>query len=88
MTRVAARRRAGESGSRFLYEPFDFASIHQVEAHERIVETRLAGMEKQLERLEEAIERLERRLWTCVYGVAAVVLAEIARAYLDFGLGG
>lgn len=86
--RVAVRRRAAEGGSRFLYEPFEFASIHQVEAHERIVETRLGGMERQLKRLEEAMERLERRLWTCVYGVAAVVLAEIARAYLDFGLGG
>jgi hypothetical protein len=88
VTRVAARRRAGEGGSRFLYEPFEFASIHQVEAHERIVETKLGGMGNQLERLEEAIERLERRLWTCVYGVAAVVLTEIGRAYLDFGLGG
>lgn len=85
---TARRRAAADGGSRFLYEPFAFASVHQVEAHERIVESRLGGMERQLKRLEEALERLERRLWTCVYGVAAVVLAEIARAYLDFGLGG
>lgn len=85
---TARRRAAADGGSRYLYEPFAFASVHQIEAHERIVENRLGGMERQLKRLEEALERLERRLWTCVYGVAAVVLAEVARAYLDFGLGG
>lgn len=85
---MAARRRAGEAGSRYLYEPFEFASVHQVEAHERIVETQLDTIERHFTRLEAAVDRLERRLWMAVYGVAAVVLGEIARAYLDFGLGG
>jgi hypothetical protein len=85
---MAARRRATAGGSRYLYEPFEFASIHQVEAHERIVETQLHSVERHFARLEAAVERLEKRLWMAVYGVAAMVLAEIARAYLDFGLGG
>jgi len=85
---MTARRRAGEVGSRYLYEPFEFASVHQVEAHERIVETQLDTIERHFARLEAAVDRLERRLWMAVYGVAAIVLGEIARAYLDFGLGG
>ena len=85
---MAARRRAAAGGSRYLYEPFEFASIHQVEAHERIVESQLDSVERHFVRLEAALERLEKRLWMTVYGVAAMVLAEIARAYLDFGLGG
>jgi hypothetical protein len=85
---MAARRRAADGGSRFLYEPFEFASVHRVEAHERIVETQLDAFERHFARLEAAVERLEKRLWVAVYGVAAVVLAEVARAYLDFGLGG
>ena len=85
---MAARRRAAAGGSRYLYEPFEFASIHQVEAHERIVESQLDSVERHFVRLEAALERLEKRLWMTVYGVAAMVLAEIVRAYLDFGLGG
>ncbi len=84
---MAERRRAAAGGSRFLYEPFEFASVHRLEAHERIVESQIEIVEQHFARLESAVERLEKRLWTCVYGVAAVVLAEVARAYLDFGLG-
>ena len=85
---MAARRRAEAGGSRFLYEPFAFASIHQVEAHERIVENQIDAVERHFVRLEAAVERLEARLWLTVYGVAAMVLAEIARACMDFGPGG
>ncbi len=82
------RRKGDTGGSRFLYEPFEFASVHRIEAHEKLVEARLAAIELHVGRLEVAMERLERRLWTALYGVAAVVLAEVGRAYLDFGLGG
>jgi hypothetical protein len=82
------RRKGDGGGSRYLYEPFEFASVHRIEAHERLVEARLEAIELHVERLEAAMERLERRLWTALYGVAAVVLAEMGRAYLDFGLGG
>jgi hypothetical protein len=85
---LAERRRAVTGGSRFLYEPFEFASVHRLEAHERIVESQIGSFERHFSRLEAAVERLEKRLWMTVYGVAAVVLAEVARAYLDFGLGG
>ncbi len=85
---MSVRRRGTEGGSRYLYEPFEFASIHQVEAHERIVESQLGSIRGHFVRLEAAVDRLERRLWMAVYGVAAVVLAEVARAYMDFGLGG
>jgi hypothetical protein len=85
---MAPRRQASEGGSRFLYEPFEFASLDRVAGHERIVEKQLDTVERHIARLEAAMERLERRLWMTVYGVAAMVLAEIARAYLDFGLGG
>lgn len=83
---MAERRRGAAGGSRFLYEPFEFASVHRLEAHEKIVESQIGTFEKHFERLEDAVERLEKRLWMTVYGVAAVVLAEVARAYLDFGL--
>lgn len=84
---MAAARRRPEGGSRFLYEPFEFASVHRVEAHERIVESQIDTVEKHFARLEAAVERLEKRLWVTVYGVAGMVLAEIARAWMDFGPG-
>ena len=85
---MAARRRSAGSGSRYLYEPFEFATVHRIEAHEKIVETQVEAMERHFERLEAAVDRLERRMWMALYGVVAVILAELARAYMDFGLGG
>ena len=85
---MGARRRNAGTGSRFLYEPFEFASVQRVEAHERIVGVQVDAMEKHFERLEAAVDRLERRMWMALYGVVGVILAEVARAYMDFGLGG
>lgn len=85
---MATRRRNKEGGSRYLYEPFEFASADRLEAHERIVETQVESMERHFVRLEAAVDRLERRMWMALYGVLAMFLAEMARAYLDFGLGG
>lgn len=85
---MATRRRASPGGSRYLYEPFELASIREVEAHERMVRNQIESVERHFGRLEAAVERLETRLWMTVYGVAAMVLAEIARAFLEFGLGG
>lgn len=85
---MGTRRRNAGSGSRFLYEPFEFASVHRMEAHERIVEKQVEAIERHFERLEAAVDRLERRMWMALYGVVGVILAEVARAYLEFGLGG
>lgn len=82
---MTARRRASDGGSRFLYEPFEFASVHRLEAHEKIVGTQIEMFERHFERLEAAVERLERRLWMTVYGVATMVLADLARAFFEFG---
>jgi hypothetical protein len=85
---LSARRRSAGSGSRYLYEPFEFASVHRIEAHEKIVENQFDALERHFERLEAAVDRLEKRMWMSLYGVVGVILAEVLRAYLDFGLGG
>jgi hypothetical protein len=81
---MSARRPVG--GSRYLYDSFDAAHA-RIEANERVAEERWVGLEYRLGRIEHALERLERRLWLAVYGVAAVVLAQLASTYLA-GIGG
>lgn len=83
-----SRRRVAEGGSRYLYEPFEFASVQHVEAQERVIEAKLGAIERHFERLESAVDRLERRLWATLSGVAAMVLAEVLRAVMEFGPGG
>ena len=58
-------------GSRFLKQPFDYAHAVRVEATERIMEMQFATVEK--------------RLWTTVFGVVGVILAEAAQSLLTFG---
>ena len=75
-------------GSRFLYEPFDCARTdcapgRQIEAYERVMVERWAGLEFRLKTMEELLARLERRLWMTVVGVSGVVLTEAAASLLS-----
>lgn len=76
---MSGRRPA--TGSRYLYDSFDAAQA-RIEANERVAEERWVALEYRLSRIEEALERLERRLWLAVYGVAAVVLAQLVTPHL------
>lgn len=63
------------SGSRFLYEPFDYAPQVR-EANEKLRKLQFQGIEARFDRIEILMERLERRLWLTVYGVVATILAQ------------
>lgn len=67
------------SGSRFLFDSFDAAHA-RIEANERVMEERWAGLEYRLAQIEAGLDRLERRIWLGVYGVAAFLLAQGAEA--------
>ena len=71
----------GGGGSRFLFDSFDAAHA-RIEANERVMEERWAGLEYRLAQIEAALERLERRIWLGVYGVAAFLLAQGAEALI------
>lgn len=64
------------SGSRYLYEPFEYAPAHRVEAYERVMEERWTALEYRLGIIEQMLERLEKRLWLTIFGVTAAVLTE------------
>lgn len=68
--------RGKASGSRYLYEPFEYAPAHRVEANERVLEERWAALEYRLGLIEQTLERLERRVWLTIFGVTAAVLSE------------
>jgi hypothetical protein len=78
---MTARRDSTTGGSKFLYEAFDAASA-RIEANERVMEERWAGLEFRLTQIDTALERLEKRIWVGVYGVAAFLLAQGAEAIL------
>ena len=67
---------------RFAYEPFECAPGLRLAAHERVSQIHQDNLNKRLDRLEELLERLEKRLWLTVYGVAAVILAQMFRSFL------
>lgn len=69
-------------GSKFLYEPFQYAPVHQVEANERVQEARWKALEYRLGVIEHMLERLERRLWLTIFGVTAAILAETLTGFL------
>ncbi|GIX13149.1 MAG: hypothetical protein KatS3mg118_1108 [Paracoccaceae bacterium] len=68
---------AGRTGSRFLYEPFDSAHA-RIEVHEKVTEERWQALERRLLAIEGALDRLERRIWLAVYGVATVMVSQVA----------
>jgi hypothetical protein len=71
-------------GSRFLKQPFDYASEMRVEANERIMAIQFATVERRLERIEEAIAGVERKLWVTVFGVVGVILTEGIQSILHY----
>lgn len=70
------------SGSRFLYEPFDYVPAQVREAHEKLLELQFQGIDGRLTRIEALMERLEKRLWLTVYGVLATILSQAVGSLL------
>ncbi|WP_112309041.1 GTA head formation protein, RCAP_rcc01685 family [Pseudogemmobacter bohemicus] len=75
-----SQRKEG-TGSRFVFDSFDAAHA-RIEANERVMEERWAGLEFRLGQIDAALERLERRIWLGVYGVAGFLLAQGAEAVI------
>ena len=69
-------------GSRYLYDSFDAATA-RIEANERVAEERWAALDFRLGQIDAVLERLEKRIWVGVYGVAAVLLAQMAEAVMQ-----
>ena len=69
-------------GSRYLYEPFEYARADQVQANERVNDERWRGLEYRLGQIELMLERLERRVWLTIFGVTAAVLSETVTGFL------
>jgi phosphoenolpyruvate carboxylase len=67
---------------RALHEPFACAPGLRLEAHERLSKLQIEMLTDRLDRMEMLMERLERRLWLTVYGVAAVILAQVFEGFL------
>lgn len=63
--------------------PFDCVPGLRLTAHERIAQIHQEAVNRRLDRIETMIERMERRLWLTVYGVAAVVLAQMFQSFLS-----
>ena len=59
-------------------EVFECGPSLRIEAQERMTALQFAQLNTQMGKLEAMMERLERRLWLAVYGVVAVILAQIA----------
>ncbi|WP_282051507.1 GTA head formation protein, RCAP_rcc01685 family [Phaeobacter inhibens] len=62
--------------------PFECSPGLRLTAHERIAEIQQEAMNRRLDRLEMMMERMEKRLWLTVYGVAAVILAQVFQSFL------
>lgn len=65
-----------------LLERFECAPGLRLQAHERVTQIHLENIARRLDRLDETMERLERRLWLTVYGVVAVILAQVLQSFL------
>ena len=69
-------------GSRYLYEPFEYAPAHKLEANERVMEERWKALEYRLGQIEVMLERLEKRVWLTIFGVSAAILSETVTGIL------
>lgn len=65
-----------ETGSRYLYEPFDAAAA-RIDAHERVTEERWHALERRLTGIERMLDRMERRMWLAVSGTAGFLAADV-----------
>ncbi|MFN0114565.1 MAG: hypothetical protein ACKVPY_07815 [Paracoccaceae bacterium] len=72
-------------GSRYLKQPFDYASEIRVEAIDRIMGLQFDTMEKRLVRIEQMVQNIERRMWVAVFGVVGVVASELIQSAMRFG---
>ncbi len=70
---------------RFAFEPFECAPGVRLKAHEKVNQLHHEMLSQRLDRIEQLMERLERRLWLTVYGVAAVILAQVFQSFLKVG---
>jgi hypothetical protein len=68
--------------ARYGFEAFDCAPALRLEAHERVSNLHIDGLNRRAEKLEALVEKLEKRLWLAVYGVVAVVLAQAFQSVL------
>ncbi len=75
-----AERKSG--GSRYLYEPFEYASAQKLDANERVMEERWKALEYRLGQIEEMLTRLEKRVWLTIFGVSAAILSETVTGFL------
>ena len=71
-----------QSGSRFLYEPFEYGPQQVREAQEKVLNLQFDGIDGRLTRIEALMERLERRLWLTVYGVVGTILTQTVGSIL------
>ena len=62
------------------FERFECAPGLRLQAHERVADIQHANLILRLERGEAMMERLEKKLWLTVYGIVAVVLAEVLQS--------
>lgn len=70
------------SEARLGYETFECAPGLRLAAHEKVSQIHHDNLCRRLDRLELAMERLEKRLWLAVYGVVAVILAQVFQSFL------
>lgn len=75
-------RAAPRESGRYGFEAFDCAPALRLEAHERVSNLHIEGLNRRAEKLEALVEKLEKRLWLAVYGVVAVVLAQAFQSIL------
>ena len=56
----------------------------RLKAHERVTELQFEMLTAYVKRIEEMVEMIERRLWLIVYGMLAVILAELFRSVIVY----
>ena len=59
---------------------FSCAPGLRLKAHERVTELQFEMVTAHVKRIEDMVEMIERRLWLIVYGMLAVILAEVFRS--------
>ena len=62
-----------------LLERFECSPGLRLQAHERVTQIHLENIARRLDRLDETMERL---VWLTVYGVVAVILAQVLQSFL------
>ncbi|MEO1732589.1 MAG: hypothetical protein AAFR45_03015 [Pseudomonadota bacterium] len=66
----------------YPFDRFECAPGVRLKAHEKLAQLHQDMLNRRLDKLEVMMERLERRLWLTVYGVVAVILAQVFQSFL------